>query len=97
MTDTLAGLGGRPAITLDHAYYTQWPIYGDEEIEAVTTLIRSRQTSGGSEPGGPIYELEQAVAQRWGVKYVLAHANGTSALHAALFGVGIGPGDDVIV
>ena len=97
MTDQLALLGGDPAVTIDQDYYTEWPIYGDEEIEAVTELIRTRQTSGGSEPGGPIYELERAIAERWGVPYALAHPNGTSALHAALFAVGVGPGDEVIV
>ena len=76
MTDQLAFLGGDPAVTIDQDYYTEWPIYGDEEIEAVTALIRARQTSGGSEPGGPIYELERAIAERWGVPYALAHPNG---------------------
>lgn len=97
MAEQLALLGGRPAVTLDQGQYTEWPIYGDEEVAAVTELVQARRTSGGSEPGGPIYELEQAVARRWGVRYALAHPNGTSALHAALFGFGVGPGDEVIV
>ena len=33
-------LGGKPAITLDHSYYTQWPIYTEEEVDAVSDLIR---------------------------------------------------------
>lgn len=31
------------------------------------------------------------------MKYALAHPNGTSALQSALFGVGVGPGDEVIL
>jgi Predicted pyridoxal phosphate-dependent enzyme apparently involved in regulation of cell wall biogenesis len=32
-----------------------------------------------------------------GAKYGVAVCNGTAALHAAMFGLGIGPGDEVIV
>ncbi len=96
MTDDLALLGGSPAVTLDNDYYAQWPIYGDEEVQAVTDLVRSGHL-GSPQGGGPIEELELAVAERWGVKHALAHNSGTSALRSALFGVGVGPGDEVIM
>lgn len=41
--------------------------------------------------------FEKAFAEFCGVKYAIACANGTVALHAALVGLGIGPGDEVIV
>ncbi len=98
MSERLAILGGSPAITLEHTYYSQWPIYTEEEVEAVSALIRSSGLSSAHyDPDGPIAQLEQAIAQRWGVRYALTHHSGTAALHAALFGVGVTPGDEVIV
>ncbi len=98
MRERLAILGGTPAITLDHTYYAQWPIYTEEEVETVSALIRnSGLSSAHYDPAGPIAQLEQAIAERWGVRYVLTHHSGTAALNAALFGVGVVPGDEVIV
>ena len=98
MRERLAILGGSPAITLDHTYYAQWPIYTEEEVETVSALIRnSGLSSAHYDPTGPIAQLEQAIAERWGVRYALAHHSGTAALNAALFGVGVVPGDEVIV
>ena len=96
MSDTLAILGGTPAITMEQDYFTQWPIYGEEEALVAADLIRNHKLSS-SQPGGPIIELEQVVAQRWGVQYAIAHSSGTSSLRAALFGVGVLPADEVIV
>lgn len=42
-------------------------------------------------------DLEQALARRLGVAEVVAVSSGTAALHAALAGCGIGPGDEVLV
>lgn len=41
--------------------------------------------------------LEEAFAQKVGVKYAVAFINGTATMHAALAACGIGPGDEVIV
>ena len=96
MTEKLAVLGGPAAITMEQDPFTQWPIYGEEEAEVAADLIRNHKLSSSHE-GGPIVELEQLVAQRWGVKHALAHSSGTAALRAALFGAGVLPGDEVIV
>jgi len=44
-----------------------------------------------------VRRFEAQIAQRWGVRYVLAVSSGTAALHTALMAAGIGPGDEVIV
>ncbi|MFO7947180.1 MAG: DegT/DnrJ/EryC1/StrS family aminotransferase [Armatimonadota bacterium] len=41
--------------------------------------------------------LEEAFAERYEVKYGIAHNSGTSTMHTALMAAGIGPGDEVIV
>ncbi len=41
--------------------------------------------------------FEEAFAEICGVDYAIACNNGTSAIHLALLGCGIGPGDEVIV
>ena len=73
MRERLAILGGSPAITLDHTYYAQWPIYTEEEVETVSALIRSSGLSSAHyDPTGPIAQLEAshrptvgACATRW--------------------------------
>lgn len=48
--------------------------------------------------GGPYVDrLEKLVPERMGAGHGVAVANGTAALHLALLGLGIGPGDEVIV
>ena len=65
MDNKLAILGGSPAIAMDHDTFAQWPIYGEEEAQAAAELVRNHRLSSTHE-GGPIVELEQMVARRWG-------------------------------
>ena len=44
-----------------------------------------------------VAEFEAAFAQMTGASHAVAVSNGTAALHAAMFVLGIGPGDEVIV
>ena len=64
----------------------------DDDIQAVVDVLKSDYLTTGPK----IAEFEQIVADYVGAKYAVAISNGTSALHAACFAAGIGPGDEVI-
>lgn len=54
--------------------------------------------TGSKPPSGRswVSEFENMVADRFGVKFAIATNSGTSAIHAALLALGIGPNDEVI-
>ena len=73
---------------------------GEEEEAAVLTALRSKRLFRYYGPdSGPsqVQAFEQAFAVHMDVKYALAVTSGTAALMCALVGLGIGPGDEVIV
>lgn len=75
--------------------FPSWPHYDQDEIDAVTRVLRSGQVNAWT---GPDVELfEQDYAAYCGVKHAIAMANGTLALEAALIGLQLQPGDEVIV
>ncbi len=94
MEGKLALFGGERAVTAGEP--DRWPVLGDEEIALVTELMREGEISITTGTG-IIGEFERAFADYIGVRYALVHCNGTSALHAGLFGAGVGYGDEVIV
>ena len=65
----------------------------EEDIRAVVEVLRSDWLTTGPK----VAEFEQAFADFIGVKQAVAVSNGTAALHAAMFALEIGPGDEVIV
>jgi perosamine synthetase len=65
----------------------------DDDIEAVIAILRSDWLTTGPTIG----RFEQALAAFIGVEHAVAISNGTSALHAAMYAIGVGPGDEVIV
>jgi dTDP-4-amino-4,6-dideoxygalactose transaminase len=44
-----------------------------------------------------VYQFEERFARYTGARYALACCSGTAAIHSALFGLGLGPGDEVLV
>ena len=67
--------------------------FGEQEITAVTEVLRSRWLSMGA----VTQQFEQEFAAFIGAKHTLAVTNATAALHLACLAVGIGPGDEVIL
>ena len=88
----LALLGGSQIITNQNEELFLWPIVTPEMEEAVLEVLRKRKISSMD----ITVEFEKEYAEWLGVKYALAHNNGTSAIHSSLFGLGIGRGDEVI-
>jgi dTDP-4-amino-4,6-dideoxygalactose transaminase len=70
------------------------PDVGELEEEYVLRALRS----GWVAPTGPeVTAFESEVAERIGVGHAVALSSGTAALHLAMLGVGVEPGDVVIV
>jgi dTDP-4-amino-4,6-dideoxygalactose transaminase len=67
--------------------------YGSQEEEAVLAVLRSRWLTMGA----VTREFEVKFAEFLGIDYSLAVTNATVALHLSCLGLGIGPGDEVIV
>jgi len=65
----------------------------EQDVAAVCSVLRSDWITTGPK----VEAFEQAVADYVGAKYAVAVSNGTAALHSAMFALGIGPGDEVIV
>jgi len=71
---------------------------GKAELRNIAKVIESGQTfryRGGE--GGWCDRFEAALARKIGVKHALATSSGTAALTCAMVGLGLGPGDEVIV
>lgn len=68
-------------------------IIDDADIQAVVDVLRSDWLTTGP----AVEQFEADVCAYTGASYGVAVANGTAALHAAMFALGIGKGDEVIV
>ncbi|SHN66244.1 UDP-4-amino-4,6-dideoxy-N-acetyl-beta-L-altrosamine transaminase [Desulfovibrio litoralis] len=72
-------------------YGKQW--IDEDDISAVVEVLRSDWLTTGPK----VTEFENAVAAFCGAKHAASYANGTAALHGALFALGIKKDDEVIV
>jgi dTDP-4-amino-4,6-dideoxygalactose transaminase len=67
--------------------------FDSREEEAVLDVLRSRWLTMGA----VTQAFEEEFAAFIGARHAIAVANGTAALHMACLGIGVGPGDEVIV
>jgi len=91
MDARLAIEGGKPVRETKLPYARQW-LYEDD-IAAVVEVLRSQWLTTGPK----VAEFERAFAEFVGTREAVAVSNGTAALHAAMYAIGIGPGDEAIV
>jgi perosamine synthetase len=68
------------------------PFIGEEEINAVTEVLRSSTIAEGPR----VKDFEAAFAEYTGTSHAIAVNSGTAALHVALLAHNIGGGDEVI-
>lgn len=75
--------------------FSPWPSFTDEEINAVSDVLRSNKVNYWTGQQGK--EFEKEFATYTDCQYAVAVANGTLALDLALHSLNIGNGDEVIV
>lgn len=90
-TSLLALNGGKPVRQTMLPYGRQF--IDEDDIQGVVDTLRSDWITTGPK----IAEFESRFAQQVGAQEAVALCNGTAALHAAMYALGISPGDEVIV
>ena len=73
--------------------------FGDTELEYVRKVIKARSPFRfyGPDVQHMCDRLEEKFREIYGVKYALGVSSGTEALYISMAGLGIGPGDEVLV
>ncbi len=72
-----------------------WPVFDEEQIAAVTEVLRSGKVNAWTGPD--VREFEKEFAAHAGTAHAIAMANGSVTLDAALRALDLQPGDEVIV
>lgn len=75
--------------------FSPWPSFTTEEAETVKQVLLSNKVNYWT--GTECRDFEREFAAWSSVPHAIALANGTMALDLALNGLGIGPGDEVVV
>ncbi len=75
--------------------FSPWPSFTEEERDAVANVLMSNRVNYWT--GEECRAFEREFAAWTGSAHAIALANGTLALDLALKGLGIGPGDEVVV
>lgn len=88
--ERLAIMGGKPVLEERIGYGHQY--IDDADIQSVVEVLRSDFLTCGPK----IAEAEKKICEITRAKHAVLIANGTAALHAAVFAAGVGPGDEVI-
>ena len=88
----LALFGGPKAMVSDPGDMFTWPIITQEDEDAIVEVLHNRAMSGTD----ITMKFEEEFAQWMGVKYALGFSSGTASLQGAMFGIGLGRGDELI-
>ncbi len=91
---TLALYGGAPVRT---SPWPAWPPPLDGAQRERVTAVLDSGLWGATQGGSACAELAAAFARRSGAEHAVTVGNATLGLFAALRGLGVGPGDEVIV
>ncbi|MBZ2168414.1 DegT/DnrJ/EryC1/StrS family aminotransferase [Marinobacter sp. F4216] len=75
--------------------FSPWPAFTEEEADAVSRTLLSNKVNYWT--GRECREFEAEFAEFTATKYAIAVSNGTVALDLCLKGLGVGPGDEVVV
>ena len=70
---------------------------GNEEIEAVARVIRSGALFKINNGAQEVRHFEDELCEKFGATNAICMTSGKAALISALIGMGVGPGDEVIV
>lgn len=99
MHEKLAIHGGSPAVARPLNPYRGAAFIGEEEKAAVVAVLESKSLYRYYGPNllYKVAAFESAFAAHLGARFVLACSSGTAALRLALIGMGIQPGDEIIL
>jgi len=75
--------------------FPPWPQFSEKSNTDIAEVLKTGKVNYWTGPKG--MEFEKAWAHWLGTNYAISSTNGTSALHIAISGMEIGPGDEVIV
>lgn len=90
----LALLGGKAVGPVKHLRH---PVFTKRAKQAVADLLDRGRTVGLSRSGSPeIKQVDAAISRYHGGRHALGTGSGHAALHLAVCGLDIGPGDEVI-
>ncbi len=78
-------------------FWPAWPVYTDEDREALCEVLESRNWGGFPSPNQRARQFAEDFAAAHDAKYGICAANGTVTLEVALRAAGIKAGDEVIV
>lgn len=91
-TEAPAILGGPKCVADADPSLFRWPIVTSEDEQAVLDVLRAGAMSGID----ITMKFEAEFAAWQGSQYALCCCNGTASLLAAMFGIGLGAGDEII-
>ncbi len=91
--NSILALNGGPKVR--KGPFPPWPVLGDEDVAAVAEVLRSGRLTQLT--GGAVAAFEKTFARWHGAQHCVATSSGTSAIHAVLAALDVGPGDEVIV